>query len=103
MSTCSLDIDQELEHLDPSLSPLNSISSDILEAALPTIIDPPHLNLTQTIINDHCEEPSTSNHDQNNDQAHYANALKNPRSITPDSHLQSVTNTEVVPLNKRTT
>ena len=54
----------------------SSISSDILEAALPTIIAPPDLNLTHTIINDRCQEPFTSNHDQNNDQAHNANVLK---------------------------
>ena len=41
LSTHNINIDQELQLIDPSLSPLNSISSEILEAALPTILDPP--------------------------------------------------------------
>ena len=44
MSDSPIDIDSALEHLDPSIPPLNSISSHILEATLPTILDPPHLN-----------------------------------------------------------
>ena len=51
MTNNDTDIDQVLENLDPSLSPLNSISSDILEAALPTILNPLHPNLNQAIIN----------------------------------------------------
>ena len=60
LQTHNIDIDQELEHLDPSLSPLNSISSEILEAALPTLLDPPHPNLNQTIINEPSEDSSSS-------------------------------------------
>ena len=60
LPTLNFDIDQELDHLDPSLSPLNSISSKLLEAALPTILDPPHSNLNQTIINVKCEDSSSS-------------------------------------------
>ena len=99
MSTCCFDIDQELEHLDPSLSSLNSISSDILQAALPTNIEPRHPNLTQIFRNDHCDEPSTSNQN-NTDSIPYANALKNPRSITPDS-LPHTTNIFAVALPKK--
>ena len=41
LPTHNIDIYQELEHLDPSLSPLSSISSEILEAAPATILDKP--------------------------------------------------------------
>ena len=52
MSDSGIDIDSALEHLDPSLSPLNSKSSDIFEATLPTNLDPPHPQLNQTIFNE---------------------------------------------------
>ena len=83
MSTHTVVIDQELEHLDPSLSPLNSISSETLEAALPTILDPPHSNLNQTIINDAFEEPISSLINP----TLYTNAIKNFPSATPPDSL----------------
>ena len=95
----NIDIDQELEHLDPSLSPLNSICSEILEAALTTILDPPHPTLNQTIINEPCEDSSSSQIPP----APYANALKNPRPATPPNYLQVTINNDVTPPKKDTT
>ena len=83
MTTHTIDIDHELEHLDPSRFPLNLISSEIRESALPTILNPPHSDLNQTVINDPCKESSSS---QINPTP-YANASKNPRSATPPDFL----------------
>ena len=97
ISTHTKYIDQEREHLDPSLSPLNAISSEALEAALPIILDPPNPNLNPTIINDPCEESSPS-------QIHptpYANTINNPRSATPPESLQVTINNDVTPPQKR--
>ena len=97
ISTDTKGIDQELEHLDISQTLLNSISSEVREAALPTILDPPHLNLTQTIINDPWEEPFASHINP----TLFANALKNLRSATPPDSFQVINITDVTPLKKR--
>ena len=97
LSTHNIDIDQELEHLDSSLSPLNSTTSEILEAALPTILDPPHPNLIQTIVNEPCEDSSSSQIPP----APYANALKSPRSVTPPDSLQVTINNDATPPKER--
>ena len=90
MSDSPIDIDSALEHLDPSISPLNSISSDILEATLPTILAPPHPQLTQSIINDSPpEEMSSPLNSQlttiatTSSTTSYSNALKTARPTSP--------------------
>ena len=75
----------------------NSISSEILEASLPTVFDPPHLNLNQTIIKESCEDSFSSQIPP----VPYPNALKSPCSATSPDTLQVTINNDVTPPKKR--
>ena len=82
MTTIPLDIENELEHLYASFSPLNSICYDIFEAMLPTKISPPHPNINQAFVSESViEHPSYSM--KSNETIPPSTSLKNPRSDTP--------------------